>query len=176
MAAKKSLNPSEINSLFNLDYNYNQLNEISATLKDLAENNMIHGFGIYTKKTKESTIAEFVIVIKIKEGTGTNWMMMYYNTSKKYVYHRSDKKGNMGPRELYKYIQTNLGFIFDSPSNRPYAITDLNILIRDPDIVPPYWEGTDIEYIIGAYPKYGGSYNISRRKNKKRSYKKKQFY
>ena len=163
--------PSQIYDLFNLDYNYNELNNISKTLKILVEKGMIHGFGIYTKKDTTQSLTEFVIVIKIEAGKGKNWMMMHYKKEKEYVYHRVEKKGKMGPLELYSDLNEPKKFEFGA-----YSISDLNTIIRGADIVQPYWEGSNIEYNIGDFKKYGGRYNNSRRKfvrkNNKRSYNK----
>jgi hypothetical protein len=162
---------------FKLNYNYNELNQISAALKVLVDADDIEGFGIYTKKNVENKIDEFTIVLKTSKGKGKNWLMMRYTKQANGTYHRIKHQCGLGPQELYNELKgPTLNYVIDS-TNPAYQIANLSIIIRDASIVPPYWEGVNIEHKIDQYVKYGGSRHISRkkyiRKNKKRSYKKK---
>lgn len=159
---------------FKLDYNYNELNQISNTLKVLVEAKDIHGFGIYTKKNTSDKMDEFTIVLKTSKDTGKNWLMMRYTKTSANTYHRIQKQCNLGPKALYAELKgPTLNYVIDL-TNPAYQIANLSIIIRDASIVAPYWEGVNIEYQIGNFDKYGGNRQISRkkyiRKNKKRSY------
>ena len=158
---------------FQLDYGYGELFGLNRQLKTLVDNEEIYGFGIYRKSDSDSEkLNEFTIVIKIKNTRGKNLIQMTYEITDKNKYHRTIKKKNMGPIELYnELIKTG----YEMHMVQPKQVSDINVIITDDKLI---WENEDIEYNYNSQQilKFDGAGNISRKKNIRRLRKSKKYF
>ena len=166
-------------SLFNLDYNENDLSHISQTLKALLDDNYIYGFGIYRKYNDKDMIIEFTVVIKKIERAG-HVLQMVYKRQARNIFHRTNKIATKGPKKIFEKLECN---DYEINMNVPYA---KRLLGSTNDILlNPILGDEDIEYnfsserlILGYLPsstsnteeltdtsKKGGKY-ISKKKYK----------
>lgn len=158
---------------FQLDYGYGELFGLNRQLKTLVDAKEIYGFGIYRKSDGDSQKPnEFTIVIKLKNVRSKNLIQMTYEITEKNKYHRTMKKGDMGPIELYNEL---IKRGYEMHMVQPKQVSDINVIITDDKLI---WEDSDIEYNYNSQQilKFDGGKNSSRKKNTRRLRKSKKYF